>query len=176
MEVDVDQMDDQEREDYRERRRRELDERDREFERQRQVSSSSGTKRHADDGRSPRARPYGGGGGGRRRGGDSYRASRERDDGYSRRPRRESRSPPPARSRSPPRRSARDDDHSPMGGKTFRSAAEQEDYESRSLFCSQLAVRLGQRDLGEFFEEELGEGAVRDVKIVTDRFTGRSKG
>lgn len=51
-----------------------------------------------------------------------------------------------------------------------------EDYELRSVFCSQLAVRLTQRDLGEFFEEKLGENTVQDVRIVTDRVTGRSKG
>ncbi|GAK62510.1 splicing factor CC1-like protein [Moesziomyces antarcticus] len=50
------------------------------------------------------------------------------------------------------------------------------DYEDRSVFCSQLSARLGQRDLGEFFEEHLGEGAVQDVRIVMDRVTRRSKG
>lgn len=32
------------------------------------------------------------------------------------------------------------------------------------------------RDLGEFFEEKLGDGAVKDVRIVSDKITGRSKG
>ena len=53
---------------------------------------------------------------------------------------------------------------------------EADDYERRSIFCSQLANKLGQRDLGEFFEEHLGEGTVKDVRIVQDRITGRSKG
>ncbi len=44
------------------------------------------------------------------------------------------------------------------------------------MFCSQLAARLGQRDLGEFVEEHLGEGTVKDVRIVTDKITRRSKG
>lgn len=44
------------------------------------------------------------------------------------------------------------------------------------MFCSQLSARLGQRDLGEFFEDHLGEGAVQDVRIVMDRMTHRSKG
>ncbi|SJX60196.1 related to RNA-binding region containing protein 2 [Sporisorium reilianum f. sp. reilianum] len=51
-----------------------------------------------------------------------------------------------------------------------------DDYEERSVFCSQLSARLGQRDLGEFFEDHLGEGAVQDVRIVMDRVTRRSKG
>uniref|UniRef100_V5F0G7 Transcriptional coactivator CAPER n=1 Tax=Kalmanozyma brasiliensis (strain GHG001) TaxID=1365824 RepID=V5F0G7_KALBG len=51
-----------------------------------------------------------------------------------------------------------------------------DDYEERSVFCSQLSARLGQRDLGEFFEDHLGEGAVQDVRIVMDRMTHRSKG
>lgn len=51
-----------------------------------------------------------------------------------------------------------------------------DDYELRSVFCSQLAARLTQRDLGEFFEEKLGEGSVMDVKIVMDKITSRSKG
>lgn len=53
---------------------------------------------------------------------------------------------------------------------------EPDDYERRSVFCSQLSARLTQRDLGEFFEEKLGEDTVKDVRIVTDRNTGRSKG
>ena len=44
------------------------------------------------------------------------------------------------------------------------------------MFCSQLAARLGQRDLGEFLEEHLGEGTVKDVRIVMDKITRRSKG
>ncbi|SPO19807.1 related to RNA-binding region containing protein 2 [Ustilago trichophora] len=51
-----------------------------------------------------------------------------------------------------------------------------DEYEERSVFCSQLSARLGQRDLGEFFEDHLGEGAVQDVRIVMDRVTHRSKG
>ncbi|KZT57131.1 splicing factor, CC1-like protein [Calocera cornea HHB12733] len=51
-----------------------------------------------------------------------------------------------------------------------------EDSEMRSVFVSQLAARLTARDLGYFFEEKLGEGSVRDVRIVTDRVSRRSKG
>ncbi|CAD6890147.1 unnamed protein product [Tilletia laevis] len=54
--------------------------------------------------------------------------------------------------------------------------AEADDYEDRSIFCSQLAARLVQRDLGEFLEGHLGEGTVKDVCIVMDKITKRSKG
>ncbi|PWN45013.1 splicing factor, CC1-like protein [Ceraceosorus guamensis] len=95
--------------------------------------------------------PRGGGGYDR----DSY-ASRRREDGPYHSPRHGSRGP------LPPEEKVR--------------TPEPEDYELRSVFCSQLAARLGQRDLGEFFEEALGDNSVRDVRIVTDRITGRSKG
>lgn len=51
-----------------------------------------------------------------------------------------------------------------------------EDSEARSVFVSQLAARLTARDLGYFFEDKLGEGAVMDSRIVTDRISRRSKG
>lgn len=73
-------------------------------------------------------------------------------------------SPPPA----PPARRRRSESKA--------KTPDPDDYELRSVFCSQLAARLGQRDLGEFFEDKLGEGTVRDVRIVTDKNTGRSKG
>ncbi|CAL1695695.1 unnamed protein product [Somion occarium] len=52
----------------------------------------------------------------------------------------------------------------------------EDDSEARSVFVSQLAARLTARDLGYFFEEKLGEGAVMDSRIVTDRISRRSKG
>lgn len=52
----------------------------------------------------------------------------------------------------------------------------EDDSETRSVFVSQLAARLTARDLGYFFEEKLGEGAVLDSRIVTDRISRRSKG
>lgn len=76
-----------------------------------------------------------------------------------------------SRSPSPPPSSARR-----RRGESKAKTPDPDDYELRSVFCSQLAARLGQRDLGEFFEEKLGEGTVRDVRIVTDKNTGRSKG
>ncbi|KAG8892243.1 hypothetical protein FRC01_014271, partial [Tulasnella sp. 417] len=54
--------------------------------------------------------------------------------------------------------------------------AQDDDSEARSVFVSQLAARLTARDLGYFFEDKLGEGTVRDSRIVTDRISRRSKG
>ncbi|KAG8901009.1 hypothetical protein FRB99_005601, partial [Tulasnella sp. 403] len=51
-----------------------------------------------------------------------------------------------------------------------------DDSEARSVFVSQLAARLTARDLGYFFEDHLGEGTVKDSRIVTDRISRRSKG
>ncbi|KAG8928440.1 hypothetical protein FRC02_006899 [Tulasnella sp. 418] len=51
-----------------------------------------------------------------------------------------------------------------------------DDSEARSVFVSQLAARMTARDLGYFFEDKLGEGAVKDSRIVTDRLSRRSKG
>ena len=50
------------------------------------------------------------------------------------------------------------------------------DSESRSIFVSQLAARMTSSDLGMFFEDKLGRGAVRDARVVTDRGSRRSKG
>ncbi|WFD05190.1 Phosphatidylinositol-3-phosphatase SAC1 [Malassezia vespertilionis] len=49
-------------------------------------------------------------------------------------------------------------------------------YESRSVFCSRLSAAVGQRDLGELFEEKLGENAVASVHINVDFTTGNSNG
>ena len=50
------------------------------------------------------------------------------------------------------------------------------DSEARSVFVSQLAARLTSNDLGLFFEDKLGRGAVRDCRVVMDRVSRRSKG
>jgi RNA-binding protein 39 len=50
------------------------------------------------------------------------------------------------------------------------------DSEARSIFVSQLASRLTSHDLGLFFEDKLGRGAVRDARVVHDRVNRRSKG
>ncbi|KAJ9477003.1 putative Polyadenylate-binding protein, cytoplasmic and nuclear (putative), partial [Pseudozyma hubeiensis] len=78
--------------------------------------------------------------------------------------------------RAPPRRRGRYDSPTVSVRSRRSPTPEIDDYEERSVFCSQLSARLGQRDLGEFFEDHLGEGAVQDVRIVMDRVTHRSKG
>ncbi|KAJ3337810.1 hypothetical protein HDU93_000485 [Gonapodya sp. JEL0774] len=47
------------------------------------------------------------------------------------------------------------------------------DRDKRTVFCMQLAARLRTRELADFF---LPAGKVRDVKIITDRNSRRSKG
>lgn len=83
---------------------------------------------------------------------------------------------PPPRS-SPPRRRRR---HSPSydgsGGRAADALLDEIDSEARSVCVSQLAAKLTSEDLGMFFEDKLGEGAVRDAKVVTDRISRRSKG
>ncbi len=53
---------------------------------------------------------------------------------------------------------------------------QEDDSEARSVFVSQLAAKLTARDLAYFLEDKLGDGAVRDCRIVTDRISRRSKG
>ncbi|EPQ32028.1 uncharacterized protein PFL1_00226 [Pseudozyma flocculosa PF-1] len=165
----------------RERRRRRSDRedpaRDRDVDRDYRSSSRRGDRGYEGSSRYDRDRNssyYGD----RDRGRYYDRGDRDRDDyGYGSRrgPIDDDRRP---RSRRPsryasPARSAR-------SGRSHRSPSpgrrEAEEYEERSVFCSQLAARLTQRDLGEFFEENLGEGAVKDVRIVMDRVTRRSRG
>jgi RNA-binding protein 23/39 len=69
-------------------------------------------------------------------------------------------------------------DYEPRQQEDFDINAEpkEDDSEARSVFVSQLAARLTARDLGYFFEDKLGEGAVMDSRIVTDRLSRRSKG
>lgn len=44
----------------------------------------------------------------------------------------------------------------------------------RSVFVSQLAARVTDRELGIFFEH--GAGKVRDARVIVDRISRRSKG
>lgn len=44
----------------------------------------------------------------------------------------------------------------------------------RSVFVSQLASRVTDRELGIFFENYAGK--VRDARVIVDRITRRSKG
>lgn len=69
--------------------------------------------------------------------------------------RRRSRSPPPSRR-----------------GPALQGAA----YEARSILCSELEARVGQRDLGEFLEEYLGRDTVLDVRLCVSYPSGASLG
>jgi len=92
---------------------------------------------------------------------DHSRDSRRSD--FDRRPREKSGPPVPERG-------------SPIYDDPVIEEIGDDDSEARSVFVSQLAARLTARDLGYFFEDKLGEGAVRDSRIVTDRLSRRSKG
>lgn len=85
----------------------------------------------------------------RRRGDEEYENGRPRsyDD------RRDAPPPPRRRSRSPI---------------ADRAPRRNDDYEVRSVFCSQLPSQVGERDLGEFFEETLGKDSVLFVQLVYD--------
>ncbi|XP_037690460.1 probable RNA-binding protein 23 isoform X1 [Choloepus didactylus] len=48
-----------------------------------------------------------------------------------------------------------------------------EERDARTVFCMQLAARIQPRDLGDFFS---AVGKVRDVRIISDRNSRRSKG
>jgi RNA-binding protein 39 len=48
-----------------------------------------------------------------------------------------------------------------------------EERDKRTVFCMQLAARIRPRDLEEFFASV---GKVRDVRLITDPRTKRSKG
>ena len=50
------------------------------------------------------------------------------------------------------------------------------EYETKSVFCSELDSRVGQRDLGEFFEDNLGPHSVVDVRLEVEVKTGASRG
>ncbi|KDQ16749.1 hypothetical protein BOTBODRAFT_106812 [Botryobasidium botryosum FD-172 SS1] len=81
------------------------------------------------------------------------------------------------RRRSPPRRRPSPTyDLPPINHGPGGEPQPDDDSEARSVFVSQLAARLTARDLGFFFEDKLGEGTVKDSRIVTDRLSRRSKG
>ena len=48
-----------------------------------------------------------------------------------------------------------------------------EERDQRTVFCMQLSARIRARDLEEFFS---AVGKVRDVRLITDNKTRRSKG
>ena len=97
----------------------------------------------------------------RRRGGDRRR-SRSRD-----RHRRRSRSRSPRRRRTEARRPK-----TPTPPPKPRSPSPP-DRDARTVFCMQLAQRIRSRDLEEFFSSV---GEVREVKLIQDRHSKRSKG
>jgi len=78
--------------------------------------------------------------------------------------------------RSPPRRRRRGSPSYDTSGGGADALLDEIDSEARSVFVSQIAGKLTSRDLGAFFEDKLGEGTVRDARIVTDRVSRRSKG
>ncbi|GAA5993656.1 hypothetical protein JCM10908_000662 [Rhodotorula pacifica] len=104
---------------------------------------------------------------------------RDRDRGgrRDRDPRDYDRRPPPRREPSyePPPRSRRSPSYEPP--RMARSPSPQlseEQREMRSVFVSQLAARVTDRELGIFFENYAGK--VRDARVIVDRITRRSKG
>ncbi|GAA5898509.1 hypothetical protein JCM6882_007802 [Rhodosporidiobolus microsporus] len=163
---------DQERERSRERRRR--DSRERDYDRDR----DRGERRRRDyddeyasrDSKRRRSRS-------RDRGERDYererRSSRHYDDDrdYDRR----RRDGPDNRQRR--RRSPSYDEYARGPPRRMRSPSPQlseEQREMRSIFVSQLAARVTDRELGIFFETQAGK--VRDARVIVDRATRRSKG
>ncbi|OCF76109.1 RNA-binding protein 39 [Kwoniella mangroviensis CBS 8886] len=83
-----------------------------------------------------------------------------------------------SRDRSPPRRRRGSPSYSSPAPPRDPATAllDEVERENRSIFISQLSARLTSHDLGMFFEDKLGRGAVRDARVVTDKVTRRSKG
>ncbi|BGP17647.1 Phosphatidylinositol-3-phosphatase SAC1 [Rhodosporidiobolus nylandii] len=109
--------------------------------------------------------------------GDGYdrHSSRHRDDYHDRRSRREPSYEPEPRHRR--RRSPSYDEYARGPPRRMRSPSPQlseEQREMRSIFVSQLAARVTDRELGIFFETHAGQ--VRDARVIVDRITRRSKG
>lgn len=50
----------------------------------------------------------------------------------------------------------------------------EEEHEARSVFVTQLAARIGDRELFHFMEQNVGK--VRDARVILDRVSRRSKG
>ncbi|NWU94790.1 RBM23 protein, partial [Upupa epops] len=94
----------------------------------------------------------------RRRGGTRSRSRERRRDDRSRRRFGHSKSPL-YREKSPVRE--------PLG------SLSPEERDARTVFCMQLAARIRPRDLEDFFS---AVGKVRDVRIISDRNSRRSKG
>lgn len=108
---------------------------------------------------------------------DRRRRSRERRRSRSRSRSRRSRSRRRSKSREAGRRRSRDRKRSPT--KEIEIVKEKspeltpEERDQRTVFCMQLAARIRPRDLEDFFSTV---GRVRDVRLITDPRTKRSKG
>ncbi|POY73218.1 hypothetical protein BMF94_3551 [Rhodotorula taiwanensis] len=103
------------------------------------------------------------------------RGGRDGRDGGSRRDRDYDRRPPRHDPSYEPPRSRRSPSYEPP--RNVRSPSPQlseEQREMRSVFVSQLASRVTDRELGIFFENYAGK--VRDTRVIVDRITRRSKG
>ncbi|CAM9709451.1 unnamed protein product [Lampetra planeri] len=77
---------------------------------------------------------------------------------------------------SPSRRSGRSKSKSPRRKSPIRAPIDNltpEERDARTVFCMQLAARIRPRDLEEFFS---AVGKVRDVRMISDRNSRRSKG
>ncbi|KAK0044455.1 RNA-binding protein 39 [Biomphalaria pfeifferi] len=107
------------------------------------------------------------------------RRSRSRDRDVDRDRRRRSRSPRPPRrpSRSPIRTKQPDTEPKrteiPRVERQREPELTPEERDIRTVFCMQLSARIRPRDLEEFFSSV---GKVRDVRLITDNKTRRSKG
>ena len=86
------------------------------------------------------------------------------------------RSPPPRETRGSPAYGRRQSEVGTPKRDEAEALLQDVDSETRSIFVSQLAAALTSKDVGMFFEEKLGNGSVRDARVVTDRITRRSKG
>ncbi|NP_001085808.1 RNA binding motif protein 23 L homeolog [Xenopus laevis] len=83
-----------------------------------------------------------------------------------------------SRHRSPGRRHTRSRSRSPRNKQKTpprepEAILSPEERDARTVFCMQLAARIRSRDLEDFFS---AVGKVRDVKIISDRNSRRSKG
>ncbi|XP_035829313.1 RNA-binding protein 39 isoform X2 [Aplysia californica] len=103
------------------------------------------------------------------------RRSRSRDRDHERR--RRSRSPRRRRSRSAQRtdqpHADKERTDQPHADKGREPELTPEERDIRTVFCMQLSARIRPRDLEEFFSSV---GKVRDVRLITDNKTRRSKG
>ncbi|XP_014462835.1 probable RNA-binding protein 23 isoform X3 [Alligator mississippiensis] len=128
--------------------------RDRDRERRRRSRSRERRSRHRSRSRE------------RRRGGSRSRSRERRREERSR-----YRSPPPSGRRFGHSKSPLYREKSPVREPLGSLSPEERD--ARTVFCMQLAARIRPRDLEDFFS---AVGKVRDVRIISDRNSRRSKG